>query len=251
MDRGAWRVPGRRVTKSRTQLKRLSTQHTEVAWISGAVWMQGLQRVLFPGCCCSSRRKQHPCGAQLPQPRGRVGSSYTVCNIRAKCSVRSWGICLTPLALQGCLKGATVRRPLPASLPGGLGMSGLWREAGWSLAQATSLCLCLAALTTDVTHQSLFMSALSAHPDRSLSVCWEQHCKLLPGVAGISASTVAKWTIDEVRGRDPSLFLCPSFAFTAPWQEGSGKGPVRWCPIPLLTHHPSIHSLSQLPSGAA
>uniref|UniRef100_G1LAL2 Lethal(3)malignant brain tumor-like protein 1 n=1 Tax=Ailuropoda melanoleuca TaxID=9646 RepID=G1LAL2_AILME len=52
--------------------------------------------------------------------------------------------------------------------------------------------------TTDAMHQSLFMSALSAHPDRSLSVCWEQHCKLLPGVAGISASTVAKWTIDEV-----------------------------------------------------
>uniref|UniRef100_A0A674JRB9 Lethal(3)malignant brain tumor-like protein 1 n=1 Tax=Terrapene triunguis TaxID=2587831 RepID=A0A674JRB9_9SAUR len=45
---------------------------------------------------------------------------------------------------------------------------------------------------------SLFMSALSAHPDRSLSLCWEQHCKLLPGVAGITAATVAKWTIDEV-----------------------------------------------------
>ncbi|NWZ40988.1 LMBL1 protein, partial [Brachypodius atriceps] len=43
------------------------------------------------------------------------------------------------------------------------------------------------------------MSALSAHPDRSLSLCWEQHCKLLPGVAGITAATVAKWTIDEVR----------------------------------------------------
>ncbi|XP_032897189.1 lethal(3)malignant brain tumor-like protein 1 isoform X3 [Amblyraja radiata] len=33
---------------------------------------------------------------------------------------------------------------------------------------------------------------------RSLSVCWEQHCKLLPGVAGISANRVAKWTIEEV-----------------------------------------------------
>ncbi|KAF1535296.1 Lethal(3)malignant brain tumor-like protein 1, partial [Eudyptes schlegeli] len=42
------------------------------------------------------------------------------------------------------------------------------------------------------------MSALSAHPDRSLSLCWEQHCKLLPGVAGITATTVSKWTIDEV-----------------------------------------------------
>ncbi|KAM6455613.1 lethal(3)malignant brain tumor-like protein 1 isoform 2-T3 [Liasis olivaceus] len=53
-------------------------------------------------------------------------------------------------------------------------------------------------ISSDSMHQSLFMSALSAHPDRSLSLCWEQHCKLLPGVAGITASTVAKWTIDEV-----------------------------------------------------
>ncbi|XP_015261134.1 PREDICTED: lethal(3)malignant brain tumor-like protein 1 [Gekko japonicus] len=52
-------------------------------------------------------------------------------------------------------------------------------------------------ISSDSMHQSLFMSALSAHPDRSLSLCWEQHCKLLPGVAGITASTVAKWTIDE------------------------------------------------------
>ncbi|XP_077024294.1 lethal(3)malignant brain tumor-like protein 1 isoform X1 [Tamandua tetradactyla] len=63
-------------------------------------------------------------------------------------------------------------------------------------------------LTTDVMHQSLFMSALSAHPDRSLSVCWEQHCKLLPGVAGISASTVAKWTIEEVFGFVQTLTGC-------------------------------------------
>ncbi|KFQ08968.1 Lethal(3)malignant brain tumor-like 1, partial [Leptosomus discolor] len=53
-------------------------------------------------------------------------------------------------------------------------------------------------ISSDNVHQSLFMSALSAHPDRSLSLCWEQHCKLLPGVAGITATTVAKWTIDEV-----------------------------------------------------
>lgn len=57
-------------------------------------------------------------------------------------------------------------------------------------------------------HQSLFMSALSTHPDRSLSVCWEQHCKLLPGVAGISASAVAKWTIDEVSGFVQTLTGC-------------------------------------------
>uniref|UniRef100_A0A8C3VYJ4 Lethal(3)malignant brain tumor-like protein 1 n=1 Tax=Catagonus wagneri TaxID=51154 RepID=A0A8C3VYJ4_9CETA len=62
-------------------------------------------------------------------------------------------------------------------------------------------------LTADVVHPSLFMSALSAHPDRSLSVCWEQHCKLLPGVAGISASTVAKWTIDEMIDGEAFLLL--------------------------------------------
>lgn len=72
--------------------------------------------------------------------------------------------------------------------------------------QPTNLFL-LAALTPDAVHQSLFMSALSAHPDRSLSMCWEQHCKLLPGVAGISASTVAKWTIEEVRSERPFLFF--------------------------------------------
>lgn len=61
------------------------------------------------------------------------------------------------------------------------------------------LAFLLPAISSDNMHQSLFMSALSAHPDRSLSLCWEQHCKLLPGVAGITATTVAKWTIDEVR----------------------------------------------------
>ncbi|GAB1287159.1 Lethal(3)malignant brain tumor-like protein 1 [Apodemus speciosus] len=56
------------------------------------------------------------------------------------------------------------------------------------------------SLPPSVVHQSLFMSTLPTHADRPLSVCWEQHCKLLPGVAGISASTVSKWTIEEVFG---------------------------------------------------
>ncbi|XP_072170045.1 lethal(3)malignant brain tumor-like protein 4 [Diadema setosum] len=47
-------------------------------------------------------------------------------------------------------------------------------------------------------HQSVFMSAMSPHPAKDLPLCWEQHSKLLPGVAGLSASTVAKWTMDEV-----------------------------------------------------
>uniref|UniRef100_A0A8D2LAY5 Lethal(3)malignant brain tumor-like protein 1 n=1 Tax=Varanus komodoensis TaxID=61221 RepID=A0A8D2LAY5_VARKO len=62
-------------------------------------------------------------------------------------------------------------------------------------------------ISPDNMHQSLFMSALSAHPDRSLSLCWEQHCKLLPGVAGITASTVAKWTTDEMIDGEAFLLL--------------------------------------------
>ncbi|XP_067904923.1 lethal(3)malignant brain tumor-like protein 1 [Heterodontus francisci] len=57
-------------------------------------------------------------------------------------------------------------------------------------------------------HQSVFMSAMSPHPARSLSLCWEQHCKLLPGVAGISASKVAKWTIEEVGSFVQTLTGC-------------------------------------------
>uniref|UniRef100_A0A8C1QSR7 L3MBTL histone methyl-lysine binding protein 4 n=1 Tax=Cyprinus carpio TaxID=7962 RepID=A0A8C1QSR7_CYPCA len=48
-------------------------------------------------------------------------------------------------------------------------------------------------------HQSVFLSAMSAHPSRDLPLCWEQHCKLLPGVAGVQASRVSHWTAEEVR----------------------------------------------------
>uniref|UniRef100_UPI00398F1661 lethal(3)malignant brain tumor-like protein 1 n=1 Tax=Pristiophorus japonicus TaxID=55135 RepID=UPI00398F1661 len=59
-----------------------------------------------------------------------------------------------------------------------------------------------------VLHQSVFMSTMSPHPARSLSVCWEQHCKLLPGVVGISASKVAKWSIEEVGNFVQTLTGC-------------------------------------------
>ncbi|KAJ8257272.1 hypothetical protein GJAV_G00183810 [Gymnothorax javanicus] len=64
------------------------------------------------------------------------------------------------------------------------------------------------SLSAEAVYPSLFMSALSAHPDRSLSLCWEQHCKLLPGVAGIHASKVAGWTVDEVFGFVHNLTGC-------------------------------------------
>lgn len=108
----------------------------------------------------------------------------------------------------------------------GVGLDRL-QGPGSSLAWPASLCLCLLlpALTADAMPQSLFLSALSAHPDRSLSVCWEQHCKLLPGVAGISASAVAKWNIDEVRSDGPSLFSCPALPSAHTLKGKLGRGP--------------------------
>ncbi|XP_068453322.1 lethal(3)malignant brain tumor-like protein 1 isoform X2 [Clinocottus analis] len=53
-------------------------------------------------------------------------------------------------------------------------------------------------MSSEGVYPSLFMSALSSQTDRTLSLCWEQHCKLLPGVQGIHASQVAAWSVEEV-----------------------------------------------------
>uniref|UniRef100_A0A3B4YN99 Lethal(3)malignant brain tumor-like protein 1 n=1 Tax=Seriola lalandi dorsalis TaxID=1841481 RepID=A0A3B4YN99_SERLL len=53
-------------------------------------------------------------------------------------------------------------------------------------------------MSSEGVYPSLFMSALSSQADRTLSLCWEQHCKLLPGVQGIHASQVAAWSVEEV-----------------------------------------------------
>lgn len=47
-------------------------------------------------------------------------------------------------------------------------------------------------------HQSIFLSAMSAQPGRDLSLCWEQHRKLLPGVARETAETVQHWSVQQV-----------------------------------------------------
>ncbi|XP_053942370.1 lethal(3)malignant brain tumor-like protein 4 isoform X1 [Cuculus canorus] len=47
-------------------------------------------------------------------------------------------------------------------------------------------------------HQSIFMPALASNPTHRLHLCWEQHCKLLPEVSGLTARHVAKWTVEEV-----------------------------------------------------
>nr|XP_057941149.1 lethal(3)malignant brain tumor-like protein 1 [Doryrhamphus excisus]XP_057941150.1 lethal(3)malignant brain tumor-like protein 1 [Doryrhamphus excisus] len=53
-------------------------------------------------------------------------------------------------------------------------------------------------MSSECVYPSLFVSALTAPSDRALSLCWEQHCKLLPGVQGIPASQVAAWSVEEV-----------------------------------------------------
>ncbi|XP_041824120.1 lethal(3)malignant brain tumor-like protein 4 [Melanotaenia boesemani] len=57
-------------------------------------------------------------------------------------------------------------------------------------------------------HQSVFLSAMSAQPGRDLSLCWEQHRKLLPGVVGVHAETVQHWSVQQVSNFIESLPGC-------------------------------------------
>ncbi|XP_042255654.1 lethal(3)malignant brain tumor-like protein 4 [Thunnus maccoyii] len=59
-----------------------------------------------------------------------------------------------------------------------------------------------------VLHQSVFLSAMSAQPGRDLSLCLEQHRKLLPGVAGVHADTVQHWSVQQVSEFVESLPGC-------------------------------------------
>ncbi|XP_049421468.1 lethal(3)malignant brain tumor-like protein 4 [Epinephelus fuscoguttatus] len=61
-------------------------------------------------------------------------------------------------------------------------------------------------------HQSVFLSAMSAQPGRDLSLCWEQHRKLLPGVAGVQAETVQHWSIQQVSDFIESIPGCEEHA---------------------------------------
>ncbi|XP_028821874.1 lethal(3)malignant brain tumor-like protein 4 isoform X2 [Denticeps clupeoides] len=72
-------------------------------------------------------------------------------------------------------------------------------------------------------HQSVFLSAMSTHPSRDLPLCWEQHCKLLPGVAGVQASLVAHWTVDEVASFIHSLPGCVEQAKQFKEEQIDGK----------------------------
>ncbi|XP_060920087.1 lethal(3)malignant brain tumor-like protein 4, partial [Labrus mixtus] len=57
-------------------------------------------------------------------------------------------------------------------------------------------------------HQSVFLSAMSAQPGRDLSLCWEQHRKLLPGLTGVHAETVQQWSVLQVSDFVESLPGC-------------------------------------------
>lgn len=61
-----------------------------------------------------------------------------------------------------------------------------------------STCLPSESSLRAVLHQSVFLSALSPQPGRDLSLCWEQHRKLLPGVAGETADSVRTWSVQQV-----------------------------------------------------
>ncbi|KAH3775648.1 uncharacterized protein LOC127844401 [Dreissena polymorpha] len=47
-------------------------------------------------------------------------------------------------------------------------------------------------------HNSVFSSSMISAPKPDVPLCWEQHCKLLPGVTNISGNDVNKWTIEQV-----------------------------------------------------
>ncbi|XP_055466097.1 lethal(3)malignant brain tumor-like protein 4 [Psammomys obesus] len=69
-----------------------------------------------------------------------------------------------------------------------------------------------AAQVQRVLQQSVSMTSMSARPFRDLPLGREQHCKLLPGVADIQASRVARWTVDEVAEFVQSLLGCEEHA---------------------------------------
>nr|XP_057915637.1 lethal(3)malignant brain tumor-like protein 4 isoform X2 [Doryrhamphus excisus] len=63
-----------------------------------------------------------------------------------------------------------------------------------------------------VLHQSVFLSSVTSQPSSDLSLCWEQHRKLLPGVAGVHASAVRHWSVQQVSEFIESLPGCEDLA---------------------------------------
>lgn len=100
-------------------------------------------------------------------------------------------------ALTGCAPPALAEGPLPKRDGGCPDLRG-------ACAPAHSALLSLSEYSAEqaqqqVFQQPTFMASTSAHPFRDLALGWEQHRKLLPGVASIQVNKVAGWTVDEVR----------------------------------------------------
>ncbi|KAL4236917.1 SAM domain binding [Mactra antiquata] len=47
-------------------------------------------------------------------------------------------------------------------------------------------------------HNSVFTSSMISTPKTEVPLCWEQHCKLLPGVTNVRGNDVNKWNTDQV-----------------------------------------------------
>lgn len=71
-------------------------------------------------------------------------------------------------------------------------------------------------------HNSVFASSLVSPPKPDVPLCWEQHCKLLPGVTNIRGNEVNKWTIDQVAAFINTLPGCEE-------QAKLFKDEVGWC----------------------
>ncbi|XP_077365087.1 lethal(3)malignant brain tumor-like protein 4 isoform X2 [Festucalex cinctus] len=68
------------------------------------------------------------------------------------------------------------------------------------------------ACAPEALHQSVFLSAMPAPPTCDPSLCWEQHRKLLPGVARVHASAVRHWSVQQVCAFVESLPGCEDLA---------------------------------------
>ncbi|XP_035475580.1 lethal(3)malignant brain tumor-like protein 4 isoform X3 [Scophthalmus maximus] len=74
-----------------------------------------------------------------------------------------------------------------------------------------------------VLHHSVFLSAMSPQPGRDLSLCWEQHGKLLPGVEGVQRERVRHWTVQQVSDFVESLPGCEKQAIQFREEQIDGR----------------------------
>uniref|UniRef100_A0AAY4DX65 SAM domain-containing protein n=1 Tax=Denticeps clupeoides TaxID=299321 RepID=A0AAY4DX65_9TELE len=142
-----------------------------------------------PGC----KGVGHIKGARYSGHHSAVGCPYSDINI-SKGSV-------LPDRLSGEMPGTGVGRPRRAeSSPDAL--SSPVSHPSYALVSSsgvyiTNLCCVPTELTLQqALHQSVFMPSGSSSP--TSPHCWDQHSKLLPTVAGITASKVAAWTVEQV-----------------------------------------------------